>query len=83
MSKGLGGWGLKEGWGLEGAGGLGGLEPGGTGRTFVCSFARSGGRKLPPSVLYDIVPFGSAAQKGVSGDQSVSVRRSVGQSVID
>ena len=46
------------GWVLEGAGGLGsggGLDPQGTGRTFgqslICTFGRSDGRKIHPSVL--------------------------------
>ena len=50
------------GWGLEGAEGLGsgegGLDPRGTGRTLVPSDGRT---ENPPSVLQDIVPFGSVA----------------------
>ena len=57
VSKGLGGWGLER---AEGLGSGGGLDPQGTsGRTF----ARTDGRKILPSVLQDIVPYGSAAQK--------------------
>ena len=65
-----GGWGLERiskslgGWGLEGAKGLG-LE-GGKGWTLRDGtdkrlFGQMDGNS--PSVLYDIVPFGSAAQK--------------------
>ena len=49
VSKGLGGWGLKEGWGLEGAGGLGGpgaWRDGTDVRSFVCSFVRTLVRSL-------------------------------------
>ena len=38
VSKGLGGWGLER---ADGLGSGGRLDPQGTGRTFVCSFARS------------------------------------------
>ena len=53
VSKGLGGW------GLDGSG------AGGTRRTFARSFVCSyGWTEIPPSVLKDIISFGSAAQKG-------------------
>ena len=39
------------------------------GRSFGCSFGRTDGRMdIPPSVLYDIVPFVSAAQKSLQAD---------------
>ena len=47
-SKGLGGWGLER---AEGLGSGGGLDPQGTNRTDVRSFARTDGRKIHPSVL--------------------------------
>ena len=51
--KGLGGWGLER---AKGLGSGGGLDPGGTGRTDVRSFARTfvrsdGWTEIPPSVL--------------------------------
>ena len=60
--SGPGGWVLEgaEGLGLGGGWTLRGLPDG---RSLARSFARSDGRKIHPSVLKDIVPFGSAAQK--------------------
>ena len=68
VSKGVGGWGLERAEGLGPGGGgwtLRGRPDGRSdGRSLVRSFVRSDGRKIHPSVLQDIVPFGSAAQKG-------------------
>ena len=56
--------------------GSGGLEPRGMGRTFGRLFGHSfwtdrqtdGWMDIPPFVLYNIVPFGSAAQKALQAD---------------
>ena len=57
------------GWGLDGAEGLGSgggwTLRGRDRRSFFWTFFRLfGGTEIPPSVLQDIVSFGSAAQKG-------------------
>ena len=49
VSKGLGGWGLER---AEGLGSGGGLDPQGTGRTFVHSFGRLDGRIEIHPVFY-------------------------------